>query len=251
MKALFTSHYRLLLFTGVALVAMLAATPATAGVRTCDGRPATIQRGDGDNNITGTNGNDVIVAGGGDDDIEPSPGRDRICGEGGNDIADAGSGSDPLVSGGPGRDLMHGGPGNDEVVGGDGGDGGTAQFRGAPIPAGLFGDAGDDLVAGGPGDDGNPEAFVHGGLDGGPGDDDLVGGAGADDIDDRTGPDTADAADVDRVFDRGGGGDISVLDGDGDDEMFCRRGAGANRVSASGGTGTLAYDNGDRVCPPR
>ncbi|MGH2925191.1 MAG: calcium-binding protein, partial [Solirubrobacterales bacterium] len=51
----------------LALALALAAGPAGASAATCDGHPATIARGGGDNTIQGTPGSDVIVAGAGDD----------------------------------------------------------------------------------------------------------------------------------------------------------------------------------------
>src|SRR5687767_376374 len=96
----------LVLTAGAAALTLM---PAQAGGGPkCDGKPATIVRGDGDNDIVGTNGNDVIVAGGGDDDVEGGLGNDRICGNGDNDNLDGDSGDDTLLSGG-GRDFADGG----------------------------------------------------------------------------------------------------------------------------------------------
>jgi Ca2+-binding RTX toxin-like protein len=62
--------------------------------------------------IIGTDGDDIINAGG-DDDF--------ICGRGGNDIINAGDGDD-TVFGGDGNDIMNGGPGDDLLRGEDGHD---------------------------------------------------------------------------------------------------------------------------------
>ncbi len=66
------------------LVAGAAAQPAGAAP-TCDGKRADIVRGDGDNTVFGTSGNDVIVLRGGDDVVDGRGGRDRICGGDGRD----------------------------------------------------------------------------------------------------------------------------------------------------------------------
>jgi hypothetical protein len=222
MKALFTSHYRLLLATGAVLGALLAAAPAQAA-RFCDGKPATIQRGDGDNDITGTDGPDVIVAGAGDDEIFPGLGRDRVCGEAGTDAVYGDEGGDPFLSGGLGRDYVDGNEGNDTVAGGEGRDGGQTTWRGGQgFGARLEGGPGDDTVMGGPGSDGDGYGtFTYDGLVGGEGDDELFGGSGDDDLDDRHGPNNLRPADTDRVFGGDGDEEINVEDGDGLDAVDC------------------------------
>lgn len=116
---------------------------------------------DGPCDITGTGGDDVIVA-------SQSPGSDVICGLGGDDQIDAGVGND-TVRGGPGRDTITGGTGGDELRGGEGRD--TITDR-----------AGKDRLFGGPG----PDEL------------DSKEGAGGDRLNGRLGNDTcrADAGDV-------------------------------------------------------
>jgi hypothetical protein len=182
-----------LILVATLTVVLLAAVPAGAR-RTCDGKPATIQRGDGDNDLAGTPGADVIVAGGGDDSVEAGGGRDRVCGEGGNDALHGGVGGDPLVNGGRGRDQLIGADGADQVAGGKGDEVGTVPFRAGTLEATLIGGAGDD---------------------------DLLGGLGGDFMDDSTGPRTGAAADVDRIFASGGSDSYDVFDGDTNDIIDC------------------------------
>lgn len=100
----------------------VAGVPAQAATPSCDGERATQSFGDGDDSITGTQEDDVIVAGGGDDTIHGLGGDDRIC---------AGDGD---------LDLVDGGPGDDRLFGEDGVDG-------------IIGSQGEDLIDGGSGDD--------------------------------------------------------------------------------------------------
>jgi Ca2+-binding RTX toxin-like protein len=109
----------------VVVVAALAATallavPGTAAAQaqpTCFGREATIVRGDGNDVVDGTNGDDVIVTGAGEDRVDGRRGRDRICsGLGDDDVL--GRGGADLIDGGWGFDALSGGSGGDQAVGG-------------------------------------------------------------------------------------------------------------------------------------
>jgi hypothetical protein len=222
MNIALANRYRLAGVFGAVLIGLLSATPAQAA-RFCDGEPATIQRGAGNNTVTGTEGPDVIVLGGGDDLAHALGGRDRVCGEDGVDAIGGGAGGDPLLSGGPGRDFVEGVGGNDTVAGDDGRDGGQTTWRGGQgFAAGLQGSAGDDTVLGGPGDDGDGfSTFTYDGLAGGTGDDDLFGGQGDDDIEDPDGPNSAAAIDIDRVFGGDGDDEATTQDGDGKDLLDC------------------------------
>lgn len=101
---------------------------------TCDGKPATVQLGlgqeptDGDDVIVGTaagesinagGGNDVICALGGYDSLSGADGNDRLFGDGGNDVINGGAGNDS-ISGGTGGDTIVGGTGGDNMYGGSG-----------------------------------------------------------------------------------------------------------------------------------
>jgi Ca2+-binding RTX toxin-like protein len=91
---------------------------------------ATVDGGDGNDRIIGTDKADSITGG---------PGNDWIFARGGNDVVNGGDGKDVLI-GGAGNDSIHGDAGNDLIEGSTGDDS-------------LFGDAGDDRLDGGPGKD--------------------------------------------------------------------------------------------------
>ncbi|MBW9079234.1 tandem-95 repeat protein [Rhizobium pusense] len=107
--------------------------------------------------VSGTDGNDVLVAGDGKDMLEGGDGNDTLLAGAGNDMVDAGAGNDRVVAG-DGNDIVEGGAGNDVLMGGAGNDV-------------LHGGAGNDHLSGGSGDDT---------LIGGAGNDVLTGGSGAD-----------------------------------------------------------------------
>ncbi len=102
----------------------------------------------GDDNITGTSGNDAISAGAGDDTLTLKEGDDVAYGGDGNDNIDGGAGNDIIygdagndkLQGGTGNDTLYGGAGNDTLVGGDGNDT-------------LYGGAGNNTLTGGAGAD--------------------------------------------------------------------------------------------------
>ena len=143
----------------------------------CQGKSATIVKGDGDNDIAGTPDNDVIVAGGGDDDIEASSGDDLICAGGGNDDVDGESGRDGIVAG-KGRDHVLGGSDKDRIELGSGDDGGLAPFREGDFLGGADGGVQQDNIFGNSGDDV---------LEGDAGSDHLDGGKGIDECDEGVG----------------------------------------------------------------
>ncbi len=184
------------------------------------GRGVTIDSGDGNDTITGTefddtifsgNGNDTVHARGGNDVVDLGGGNDvafggeghdqifgrngddELHGEGGNDFLSAGSGDD-VGSGGDGEDVIYGHDGNDNVFGGDG----TDYLSGGPGEDKLMGEGGNDSLSGGLGDDE---------LDGGEGNDVNVGGPGVDRIVDTKG-------DVDKVY---ADDDDLLRDGTGDE----------------------------------
>lgn len=167
---------------GLTLVVFLpnAASAVTTAPR-CNGRVATIVSAAA--TITGTTGNDVIIATGsagqtirsgrGDDVICGSAGPDRIFADDGNDTVLSGNGDD-VVDAGIGNDTVDAGIGRDNVAGGAGDDvmsGGLGNDR-------VAGDAGNDRVNGNNGSDL---------LVGGSGNDALDGGASPDVIDPGTG----------------------------------------------------------------
>ena len=66
----------------------LAITPTQAAVPTCNGMDATIVGTDLDDDLDGTDGNDVVYLG---------PGSDKFDGLGGNDVICGGSGDDRIT----------------------------------------------------------------------------------------------------------------------------------------------------------
>ncbi|MBI2021675.1 CSLREA domain-containing protein [Candidatus Daviesbacteria bacterium] len=109
------------------------------------------------NIIQGTNGND---------NLNGSSGRDLIFGYGGDDKLTGGANDDCLI-GGPGKDKMFGGSGSDTLVGGDDND----RLDGDSGHDKLFGGNGNDDLRGGSGSDT---------IDGEAGVDDAIGGTGTD-----------------------------------------------------------------------
>ncbi|WP_460063393.1 retention module-containing protein [Pseudomonas sp. S2_H08] len=152
--------------------------------------------------LTGTSGDDVLVAGSGDNIINAGDG---------NDVLTAGSGNNEL-HGGAGNDLLYSGPGNDLLDGGTGSD--TASYAhataGVTVNLGLLGaqntlGAGTDTLTGIEnlvgsnfndtltGDNNNN--VINGGLgndilNGGGGDDLLIGGMGNNTLTGGAGADT-------------------------------------------------------------
>ena len=121
---------------------------------------------DGDDVISGDNGNNTLLGGegnnilygfGGDDVLQTGSGADNLQGDNGNDFLDAGGGND-IITGGRGNDIIDGGDGNDTIDAGGQDDA-------------VFGGSGDDLINGGNGNDT---------LNGGAGNDVLVGDGGSD-----------------------------------------------------------------------
>jgi hypothetical protein len=132
----------------------------------CAGRLATIVGTSGNDVITGTLGDDVIVTGAGRDWIRGRGGDDVICSGAQRDFVAAGDGDD-TVDTGTGRDVASGGVGDDAITGRANADILTGGL-GADT---LHGNTGDDNLIGHDGDDQ---------LDGGPGSDTCRGGAHTD-----------------------------------------------------------------------
>jgi hypothetical protein len=97
--------------------------------------------------ITGTQGNDVLIGSEGSDTISGLGGDDVLCGKGGNDVIFGGTGNDQIKSG-PGDDRSHGQDGNDLVKGGLGfdicsGGPGSDTIRGCEFDASAYVGQGD------------------------------------------------------------------------------------------------------------
>jgi|GEM_PF-3089842 len=193
-----------------------------------------VSGGDGDDVIVGGDADDRLSGGAGDDDLRGGDGDDVFLSAEGEDEYDGGNGSDTVdftgfvgdvaadivdrvVDTSPGDraflsniENATGGAGDDELLG----------DSGVNI---LIGGAGADLLAGRDGDDLLKGAAGHDQLLGGDGDDDMRGGDG----DDRF---------------RGGNGDDRFKGGDGDDRGRLDDGADV----AFGGAGNDLIFGGDR-----
>jgi Ca2+-binding RTX toxin-like protein len=152
-----------LLVAGAVLALAALAAPASerAGQR-CDGKRVTITEDQfggpitgAEDHIDGTNGDDVINAGGGTDRVDALGGDDRVCGGGGRDRIEADTGRDTVIgNGGDDRGpeegpRLVGGPGADVIFG----SGGDDLLRGNSGDDKHFGEKGDDEHDGGSGND--------------------------------------------------------------------------------------------------
>lgn len=106
---------------------------------TCGGRTATIVGTDGNDDLQGTSGPDVIVGLGGNDTISGFGGNDVICGGGGSDTINGGWGND-RVFGGNGVDTLRGSNGADALFGGAGRDTLLGQRGNDRLIGGTHGD---------------------------------------------------------------------------------------------------------------
>ena len=243
------------------------------GIPACEGQEATLAGTDGNDNLTGTPGNDIIDAGDGDDQIDGGGGDDIICGGDGDD----------QISGGGGNDRVHGGAGSDNIGGGGGadfleGNGGNDVIRGGPGNDDLWGlggndtvdgDEGNDVARGGPGNDtvrgdqGVDQLTGSSGadkLEGGDGDDKLFGHEGDDTLDGLGGDDKLFGNEGDDVL-RGNGGNDAVKGQEGNDKGYggggrdlIRGGLDVDRlfggaddddIAGGGGADTIVAEGGD------
>jgi Ca2+-binding RTX toxin-like protein len=139
---------------------------------------ATIDGGDGDDQIVGGGGNDMLRGGDGADFLDGGDGDDVLVGGAGFDQLLGGSGADRLFAGAGPFDRLFGGDGDDELYGGDNVD----ELFGEAGDDDLYGGAGDDTMDGGDGNDtlGAPLDDPDLDLESGDGNDVLNGGRGAD-----------------------------------------------------------------------
>jgi Ca2+-binding RTX toxin-like protein len=180
--------------------------------------------------ISGTDGDDVLIGTPSNDIIDARGGNDVVYGRESDDAIRGGDGNDRLI-GGDGNDVMWGGGGNDVLFGGIGND---TLFGEAGNDI-LFGEDGNDLLAGGAGDD-----FLIGGN----GNDHLDGDAGADKLSGEAGDDTLDGgAGADHLD--GGDGNDKMFGGDGDDHLD--GGAGDDVIDGGSGCNTVDAGSGDDV----
>lgn len=168
----------------------------------------TVNGGDGNDTIFGSEFADSLIGGNGADSIVGALADDTLEGSNGNDTLEGGAGDDSIL-GHDGADSIHGDAGDDTVVAGNGADR-------------VFGDAGFDSLNGGDGTDTLSGDADDDTLSGDNGNDSLLGGDGNDSILGGTGNDTA-----------SGGDGIDTLNG------------GADNDSLSGDAGTDNIDGGD------
>lgn len=183
---------------------------------------------DGNDIIAGRGGNDTIFGGDDSDRLEGGIGDDVLHGERGGDVLLGGFGNDTLY-GGDGPDYLGGNMGLDTIYGGIGDDivdaGGGADT--------VFGGGGHDFIEGGYGRD-----TLHG--EGG--NDVIRGGAGEDLIYGNFGADILTGGDNSDVIYGGEGGDYL---GGGRGEDFLYGGKGADYLEGGNGMDTLHGGLGD------
>lgn len=208
--------------------------------------------------LDGEAGDDIMIGGGGSDEIFGDAGRDFLQGDSAvgtddGDYLDGGDGDDIMLGVG-GSDEMYGGAGADQMVGDNGGidtSGAADTMFGEAGADYMHGQGGDDVMDGGADNDlmvgGLGNDVMAGGtgadqLQGGDGDDQQDGGEGSDALFGQAGADTLQGgAGTDYLF--GGLGDDNLNGGDGDDVYFYGAGEGNDRISDSGGTDWLVFND--------
>ncbi|MCQ4320683.1 DUF4214 domain-containing protein [Stutzerimonas stutzeri] len=186
------------------------------------------------NTITGTEGDDELTGTLGNDTIHGLGGYDQIRAEAGNDTVHGGAGYNDIW-GGAGDDTLQGGDDGNNISGGSGND----KLYGGVRDDYLYGEEGDDL------------------LEGGAGNDDLYGGSGSDVLNGSEGDDRLTAADyysynsesesdnelnggAGNDYLSGAGGDDVLNGGDGDDMLYGY--GGANELNGGAGADLLSAD---------
>ncbi|MEA3051573.1 MAG: uncharacterized protein QOG72_476 [Sphingomonadales bacterium] len=112
-----TDHFTYTVSDGHGLTSTATVTVTVTGV--ADG--VSSAGGNGNDNMTGTGGEDVLNGGNGNDVLNGLGGHDLLAGGNGNDVLTGGSGNDILL-GENGNDLLFGGDGRDVLAGGNGSD---------------------------------------------------------------------------------------------------------------------------------
>lgn len=197
-------------------------------------------------NISGSNGNDILTGNAGDNGILGQVGNDQLFGGDGNDYLRADDGDDVLV-GGAGDDQLDGGAGNDEILEGEGNDvidGGEGSDwlsywygNGVEVnlETGFANGLGNDTIV-------NIENISASNgndiLTGNDGDNGILGQAGDDQLFGKGGNDYLRADDGNDVLD-GGDGDDLLQGGLGDDTLTGGAGADAFLIENGGGLDTI------------
>ena len=151
----------------------------------CHGREPTLTGTVANDVLTGTDGDDVILAGPGRDVIDGGAGDDTICGGRDNDVIHGGIGDD-IIYGNEAADTLFGGFGNDDLRGGYWKD----TLNGGPGNDVMRGGRGADILLGG---SGNDVGYGNDGMDrlnGGSGNDQMFGQQGRDTVQGSSGRDS-------------------------------------------------------------
>ncbi len=209
---------------------------AETGTFTLAWSQCTIDGSSGNDNLVGTNGDDVICAGPGNDTISARRGNDIVLGEDGDDLAQLGGGNDQF-DGGIGSDTVAynegaaTGGGSIHLGAQSGSAGGLGldtytsveNAWGTEFNDTITGSAGDNVIVGRGGNDtvnaklGNDTVDGKAGddtLTGSSGNDSIVGGTGADFLNGNAGADTVNGMD-------GVGGNDTVMGGSDSDVDTC------------------------------
>jgi Ca2+-binding RTX toxin-like protein len=213
--------------------------------------------GNGDDHIEGRDNDDVLIGDDGDDEILGGNGNDYIAGgnnddliygEDGDDQILAGAGND-YIEGGSGDDKIEANDGNDIIYAGDGYDIIVAGSGNDYIEANdgndsILGEDGDDIIVAGSGND-----IVDGGngndiISGNDGNDNLKGGNGNDQIFGGSGVDIISGDAGDDMIDGGSDGDL-IAAGLGDDIIFGND--GDDSLYGEMGNDYLIGGNGDDI----
>ena len=239
-------------------------TPSSLAHRLPDCQHPTVTGTEGDDDLRGSDGDDVITGLGGDDAIKGGDGNDVLCGGAGADRLGGGEGDDVLHGGDDGQDVDRGGDpvdvgdrltggAGDDIFDGGGGDGDLVSYASAPHGVVV------DLVAQAATGDGDDRFTIQAWqVYGSPHDDVLVGterselflGGGGNDVIYGLGGD--DGLDGNGLSAEGGNllygrdGDDVVVGGPGDDQVDDEQGAD----HLSGGPGDdVVQDDGDGSGP--
>jgi Ca2+-binding RTX toxin-like protein len=214
------------------------------------GLPAKILGGPGNDDIYGTDTDDVLDGGPGDDGVTGWIGKDTLTGGPGNDRLDGGyvthsfDDSNPdaeptskeadndaadVLDGGPGDDSLQGGGGTDRITGGDGEDTVAYGFRKSAVTVTLDGVANDGTAG--------ENDVVAGDIES------VETGSGSDHVTGTAGVNTISTGGGDDVVDPRGGADHLDL-GEGADQALLRDGV-IDKVECGDGGDTVKVDAND------